>query len=160
MHCSFGTIQHLFSSYCTSYYGCPLWNFDALDGFAAFWRKSIRRLLRLPHRTHSLYCTIVKQSRFTHPVTATICPSFLCSCYNSTNPVVSTCCTLTFNSHSIAANNLRNIMSVLNLNYETPTTLLTSNNLSNQLNRLNNRTQNHLDSSTCNSIIELIKMRD
>ena len=51
----------LFKSYCTSFYGCQLWNFGDLKNVnVAYiaWRKCVRRMLKLPYMTHSdlLYC--------------------------------------------------------------------------------------------------------
>lgn len=161
MHCSFHTIQLLFSSYCTSYYGCPLWDFNALSGFPAFWRKCIRRLLRLPYRTHSRFIAPL----FNKPDLLTQLrlrfAKFLSSCYNSTNSLVSVCAKLTFQSHSVVANNLRDIMSHLNLDHNALGPLLSANTLANSLNRKINRDmlQNPIDSSICHSIIEMIKIR-
>ena len=44
----------LFSNYCESLYGCQLWDLQHADieGFDTVWRKSIRRLWRIPYRTH------------------------------------------------------------------------------------------------------------
>ena len=44
----------LFNAFCTSYYGCPLWNNTdkSISLFFTTWRKSIRKLLNLPPRTH------------------------------------------------------------------------------------------------------------
>ena len=53
-HCSYDVKYKLFNSYCTSYYGCPLWNLSSnvMSRFYVTWRKSIRRLFDLPNMTH------------------------------------------------------------------------------------------------------------
>jgi hypothetical protein len=45
----------LFKSYCSTAYGCELWALDnnGIDEFSIAWRKGLRRLLNLPHNTHS-----------------------------------------------------------------------------------------------------------
>ena len=45
----------LFNSFCMSLYGSQLWNYSSgnIDRFYTAWRKSIRRLLCLPYRTHN-----------------------------------------------------------------------------------------------------------
>ena len=57
--CHFGKLPsavkaRLFNSYCTSYYGCVLWDLScsAVDDFCIAWRKSIRRIFNLPYQTH------------------------------------------------------------------------------------------------------------
>jgi hypothetical protein len=45
----------LFRSYCMAMYGCELWSLsnDQLNDLCLSWRKSLRRIWRLPHNTHS-----------------------------------------------------------------------------------------------------------
>ena len=45
----------LFHSYCTSYYGCVLWDLScsAVDDFCIAWKKNIRRIFNLPYQTRS-----------------------------------------------------------------------------------------------------------
>ena len=49
------TIYQLFNVHCMSAYGSVLWDFSSqgVNAFYTAWRKSIRRLLRLPLRTHN-----------------------------------------------------------------------------------------------------------
>lgn len=53
-HCSYDVKYRLFNSYCTSFYGCPLWNLSSkyMSIFYVTWRKAIRKLFDLPLRTH------------------------------------------------------------------------------------------------------------
>ena len=46
----------LFSTYCSSFYGCMLLPFKKIDKLCVVWRKSLRVVWRLPYRTH---CGIV-----------------------------------------------------------------------------------------------------
>ena len=52
------TLSILFSSYCMNVhvYGSPLWrynNYYNIEHFSLSWRKSIRRLWKIPYRTHN-----------------------------------------------------------------------------------------------------------
>ena len=55
----FGHMQHevvydIFKMYCMPLYGSQLWNYDCkyIDKLYVGWRKTIRKLLHLPYRTH------------------------------------------------------------------------------------------------------------
>ena len=52
---------NLFCAYCTSYYGCELWllSNNYLEDFSTTWRKSIRKVLSLSPRTHSILLPVV-----------------------------------------------------------------------------------------------------
>ena len=54
MHCSYFVKYKLFTSFCTSFYGCPLWDATCkqISRFYTSWRKSVRKLFDLPYRTH------------------------------------------------------------------------------------------------------------
>ena len=49
------TRYFLFKTYCTSFYGSPLFYYesDVIDRVSKAWRNSIRHLLKLPRKTHS-----------------------------------------------------------------------------------------------------------
>ena len=44
----------LFQSYCTSFYGCELWRLSdiGVQDFCTAWRKSVRKIWKLPNKTH------------------------------------------------------------------------------------------------------------
>ena len=44
----------MFQTYCTSYYGCPLWNLDSngIKRFYSTWRKCVCKIWRVPPMTH------------------------------------------------------------------------------------------------------------
>jgi len=52
--CYASTKFNLFCTYCTSFYGCPLWNMESKDvnKFYVAWRKCIRNVWSIPNRTH------------------------------------------------------------------------------------------------------------
>jgi hypothetical protein len=60
MMANFGSVSsavlgNLFSSYCCNYYGITLCNLrsDVIVKFFTLWRKSVRRIYKLPWRTHN-----------------------------------------------------------------------------------------------------------
>lgn len=55
---------HLFKAYCSSLYGSTLWLLSSndLEVLAASWRKSLRRILHLPFRTHCDLLPVVSDS--------------------------------------------------------------------------------------------------
>ena len=57
--CFFGKVSgdvkaRLFGAYCTSFYGCELWDLSggSLSAFCMAWHKALRRIWNLPYRTH------------------------------------------------------------------------------------------------------------
>lgn len=54
----------LFQSYCSSFYGCELWSLNnkTIDDFSIAWRKALRRILNLPHNSHSYLLPIISCS--------------------------------------------------------------------------------------------------
>lgn len=55
------TKYKLFKSFCMSVYGSQLWNFESnvCNSFYTAWRKCVKRLFRLPQRTHSCLLNFV-----------------------------------------------------------------------------------------------------
>jgi hypothetical protein len=53
----------LFRSYCTSYYGCELWLLtnNNIEDFCVAWRKSLRKVWNLPHRTHGFLLPLISK---------------------------------------------------------------------------------------------------
>lgn len=51
----------LFQSYCSSFYGCELWSLSnrTIDDVCIAWRKALRRVLNLPHSSHSYLLPII-----------------------------------------------------------------------------------------------------
>ena len=57
------SLYKLHSNYCMSLYGCELWNYNSryINDIYVAWRKVIRKLFKLPYRTHNyLVCGIVE----------------------------------------------------------------------------------------------------
>ena len=53
--CDSITLNHLHATYCTNMYGCELLQHNAkyMSQLYVAWRKSIRRVFRLPSQTHN-----------------------------------------------------------------------------------------------------------
>ena len=65
------SLHKLHSNYCMSLYGCELWNYNSrhINDIYVAWRKVIRKLFKLPYRTHNylmcgnVECITVKLDR-------------------------------------------------------------------------------------------------
>ena len=49
------SLQKLLTTYCMSLYGCEIWNYDSryVNEMFKAWRKMMRKLFKLPNRTHN-----------------------------------------------------------------------------------------------------------
>ena len=117
-HCKFESLRYLFNSYCSSYYGCPLWDLseNSLSSFCTTWRKCIRRLFNLNNTTRSKYlpflieCPDIKcqlYSRFA---------GFYYSCKNSTNSLVNICFEMPHSESSTFRKNVHCLANYLGVN--------------------------------------------
>jgi hypothetical protein len=66
----------LFHSYCTSFYGCELWQLfnPTIESFCVAWRKGLRRIWKLPYNTHCSLLPVVSQCL---PIFDELCRRFL-----------------------------------------------------------------------------------
>jgi hypothetical protein len=53
--CSINVLSRLFASFCTSFYGCPIWNLYKLDKIAICYRKCLRHLYLICRSERTLY---------------------------------------------------------------------------------------------------------
>ena len=84
------TKVRLLKAYCSSYYGCELWDFwdKEVESFCKAWRHGQRAVWKLPYNTHSRYLPIVCNSI---PIMDELCRrflSFLHKCSVSQNKLV------------------------------------------------------------------------
>lgn len=160
--CSLDVIRHLFCTYCTSYYGSPLWDHSALDSFSSFWRKCIRRILELPPRTHSRFIAPLLNKPDLKTQLLLRFANFISSCFNSTNKLLRACALFSLNSHSTVANNLRIVMSLLRIDYDCLNEMLCNNSLKEVLRTLCQQIEppNSDDEVVIDTIAELIDLRN
>ena len=105
-YCSFDSIRLLFQSYCTSFYGCSLWKLGDVQRLSVCWRKCLRRLFRLPPRTHSSFIPLLMQKPDLNTQLLMRCSNFVYKCLQSTNYVVRICSELCLSSTSSVNSNL------------------------------------------------------
>ena len=112
--------SHMFDTYCTSFYGCPLWNMKTsyINRFCVNWRKCVRRIWGVPWMTHG---TILKhlmreqgQSIKTQLFSRFL--SFYYGVVHSDNKYVNMCSSLCTRSNTNVASNLRLLLHALNNN--------------------------------------------
>ena len=116
-YCDFDVLCYLFNTYCTAYYGAPLWDLQNVSSLSTFWRKCLRRLFRIPARTHSKYMSLLLGKDLLSDIQIRFI-NFFSKCLGSANPLVKICSHLCFESDSCVANNLRSILSCLNSNVD------------------------------------------
>ena len=82
----------LLATYCLDLYGLQLWNYSSIDvqSFYVAWRKTIRRLWKLPNTTQ---CSLLPSINDCIPIEIILeqrCAKFIWSSLNSTNTIVKT----------------------------------------------------------------------
>ena len=117
-NCSYDVKFKLFNSYCTSFYGCPLWNLSCkyMSRFFIAWRKSVRRLFDLPYRTHCELLPIIADCQ--HIETQLLCrlSKFVSKSLSSHNDYLSLLMSIATNgSRSILSNSFNLILAKSNL---------------------------------------------
>ena len=116
--CSYDVLCRLFTTYCNSYYGSPLWNLSQIDEIHVTWRKCIRRILHLPVRTHSRYIPYLIKTSSLHVQLYKRFFNFIVDAYMSPNPLVRYCSRLASMSQTNVAENLRTLFASANTNTE------------------------------------------
>ena len=63
-HCNSDTLSTLFNSYCMNVYGCQLWKFNGkhINTFFTAWRKAVRRIWKIPFRSHNKLVHLINVS--------------------------------------------------------------------------------------------------
>ncbi len=106
----------MFRTYCTNYYGCPLWRLDTnnITRFYASWRNSLRKIWGISRRTH---CSLLKHLYGSPGIEFDLLSRFL-SFYRSiclsNNQCTYMCALLCRSSNTAVAKNRRLLMSKLN----------------------------------------------
>jgi len=150
---------NLFNSYCSSFFGSPLWNLNAIEPLCIAYRKCIRKILCLPPRTHSRFVPffiskpdlqtqlLIRFVKFWHKSNA------------SNNEVVSLCCSVSAqpSSTSVIAKNVKCVLDKLQT---VDFSSLTVNMLTSKLLDCFSNSLSEDDVLSCNTIIELLGIRN
>ena len=107
--CNAEVRSFMFRTYCTSFYGCPLWRLDSkyINRFYSCWRKCIRKIWNIPYRTH---CRFIKHLFGGPDIASDLLCRFLSFYYNTinnNNPCISMCGILCQSSNTSVAINRR-----------------------------------------------------
>ena len=154
--CDSFTLNNLHSTYCTSFYGIELYNFNSeyIKRIHVAWRKCIRNVFRLPSRTHNYIvshlgkCIITRLDRRL--------AKHIYNSLHTNNKVLQSIITskILLSPNSIFSENIRYLMYKYKLGH-----LDWHVSLSHILNKIN-IVQNHAHVCICNTISELCKIRD
>jgi len=115
-HCSSDVRNFLFQSYCTSFYGSPLWSLGDkyIERFYCTWRKCIRRVWNISHMTHCKYIPLLYGGQNIDVQLLYRFLSFYLTSYRSNNTIVLLCSRLCETSNSTVALNRRKLLMKLN----------------------------------------------
>ena len=118
-HCNFEVKYRLFKTYIMGLYGCVLWNLSPryLDRISTAWRKCIRKLFRIPYRTHSaLLPGICDDIRPEFQIYSRVL-KFITTAIESENDLVKLCARTAINgSRSSMGTAITNICAAVNVN--------------------------------------------
>ena len=86
-HCDSGTLSTLFRTYCMNIYGCQTWRYNSnyLDKFYTTWRKAVRRVWKIPYRTHNKLVHLINKSCSINTVLEKRSIKFIWTLINSPN---------------------------------------------------------------------------
>ena len=115
-YCDVNVLSKLFDTYCTSYYGSPLWKLDhsSLKRFCVAWRKCIRRIFKLDCRTRSKYLPLLMNKPDIETQLLMRFIKFWHACWYSENTKVSFCAKMTYEGISIVSENMRCVLRRMN----------------------------------------------
>jgi len=119
-YCSFSIRLKLFYSYCSSFYGSPLYNLSSycksFKKINVTFRKCIKRVLKLNVRTKSLLIApLTKKPELKIQLFLRLC-KFFKNCLSSCNQLIRSACALSFNSFSNTGQNFRSLLAHVKLN--------------------------------------------
>ena len=118
-YCSTDVLCSLFDTFCTSFYGSPLWRLDEgyLKEVTVAWRKCLRRVLGVDCRTRSRYLPLLISKPDIRTQFLCHFMSFSSNCSSSSNVKLRLAHSLALYSNSVAGDNLRETLYVLGWNY-------------------------------------------
>ena len=156
------TLSRLFQSYCMNVYGSSLWKFNYhnnIERFCVSWRKVIRRIWKIPYRTHNALVHLINKCNSIVNILEKRCIKFLWNLLNSENVFFSRICKYSmFNTDSTIGENLKYFIYLYDLLYD---------DWFRDLNRIYVKVDGHVHSITnyddvciANAIRELCEARD
>ena len=107
--------MQLFNTFCTSFYGSPLWILNDLEAINVCYRKCIRRILKLPYRTHCNYIAPIMNRPDLNTQLLMRFTSFWSKAFLSDSAVLKLCCNLSLRSTSRVGLNVKRSMYILNV---------------------------------------------
>ena len=93
--CESTPLSRLFQSYCINAYGSSLWKFNYHNNFERFcvlWRKAIRRLWKIPYRTHNALVHLINKCNLIVNILEKRCIKFLWNLLNGENVLFNRIC--------------------------------------------------------------------
>ena len=116
------TLSRLFKSYCMNVYGSSLWrynNHNNIERFCIAWRKAIRRLWKIPYRTHNALVYLINESNSISIILEKRCVKFLWNLLNSDNVLFRRICRYSiYNSNTTMGENIRYFTYKYNVLYD------------------------------------------
>ena len=160
-NCPFNIRLKLFYSYCTSFYGSPLYNLSlqckSFNKINVTFRKCIKRVMKLNIRTKSLLIApLTKKPELRTQLFMRLC-KFLKNCLSSSNQLIRPACTHSINSFSHVGKNFRSRLAHTKLNPELFKCLPCSHAL--KLVEIDNQIPDHV-TARCQAITELCHILD
>ena len=156
------TLSRLFKSYCMNVYGSSLWrynNHNNIERFCIAWRKAIRRLWKIPYRTHNALVYLINECNSISIILEKRCVKFLWNLLNSDNVLFRRICRYSIhNSNTTMRENIRYFTYKYNILYDD-----WFNNLNNIYIKINahiHSMSNNDDVCTAGAIRELCEARD
>ena len=115
------TLSRLFRSYCMNVYGSSLWRYNNLrniERFCISWQKAIRKLWKIPYRTHNDLVYLINKCDPIVSILEKRCAKFLWNLFNSDNVLFSRICRYSvYNSDTAMGENIRYFMYKYNISY-------------------------------------------
>ena len=108
--------RYFFRTYCTSFYGSPLWSLSGshIQRFYCAWRKCVRRVWNVPYNTHCRFVEhLYRGQNIDYQLLKTFV-NFFCGVFNNNNNIVSMCAKLSEFSLSVVAANRRLFLYIIN----------------------------------------------
>ena len=154
--CSSHVKAELFRSYCSSYYGCVIWNFNSshIKRLHVMWRKIARRIWNVPNTTH---CNLIPTMMSSYCIKTQLWlryAKFLHNSIVSNNSLVKMCAHLSHISNTPFANNRRSLSYMVNTNSVSDD----SHHVRDKIIKASAVEQNVIDTARC--ITELCEVRD